>query len=159
MKNERRSFLTEKMNTYKEIKQLVDSSNRDYIYQFIEYVKGKISRDCELELREYAKEYTSVGINEVSKCPYIIKRGVNNGKQCLHVIRDNSKYCTKHRKYVLIDDDAEEKLISIQSDNEDELEHEIVDNEDGVVVDGEVEQENDDESNTEENDNFFYEYM
>jgi hypothetical protein len=48
------------MNTFNEIKRLIDLSNRDFLDQFIEYVKGRIPRDNEVILRDLVREYTTV---------------------------------------------------------------------------------------------------
>jgi len=142
-----------KMNTYAEIKNLIDRSNKDYIYQFIEYVKGNISRECEVKLRECLQEYTKAGASKQQRCSYVIKRGANNGKQCSQLVRDNSDYCTKHKKY------EKPTENSVVEENTDEFISELVSDEEDVVDDDDVQDNNTDEVDwyPSDDDNDFYE--
>lgn len=51
-------------NIFNDIKKLVDSSNFDYLCQFIEFTKGRISREQEVQLRELVKEFTSTSLTK-----------------------------------------------------------------------------------------------
>lgn len=150
--------MNDKINTqslttiYSEIKQLVDQSNRDFLFQFLEYVKGRVPSEMENEFRIHITNYIdTVSIQTHSKkqstemskqCTYTIKRGLNNGKQCSNFTKDASNLCGKHRHSKL-----ETEIVSVEEpeprfwDISDVLEKDVQDVQDEELVEDEEEEE------------------
>ena len=103
------------MNIYTEIKQLVDQSNQDYLYQFIEYVKGRIPREQENALRVFVKEYTTVNRRKV---------------QAQVVLSDEEE-----EDVMMFNEEEEEEGNEEERGREEEEEEEEDDNEDDSDVD------------------------
>lgn len=156
------SFPIKSQNIIAELKQLIDQSNQEFLFQFIEYLKGRVSPEHETEIRNHITEYIQTVLvqtkksssthssSDVSKqCSYTIKRGLNNGKQCSNHTKDVSGLCGKHRHskveaqpvaeepeprfWDVVDDDVLEK------ENEEEEEEDLVGDEIDIEPEEEVE--------------------
>jgi len=130
------------MNVVNEIKKLVIRSNQETLNQFTEFIKGRTSKELEVQIRELIKEYNEVMNADPHRCQFISRR-----KQCLSVAEPNSKYCYDHSEKR----EQDEIIVS-----DEEADPEIIEDDDSEWNDGEEEVEEDIATEDVEDDSIFY---
>lgn len=108
------------MNIQLEISKLVDKSNKEYLQRFIHFAALHKITDIQKAFSLFGKDVCK----PKTKCLYMFKRGINNGKQCSVIATD--EYCSKHKKHASVEKTNEEVLkLDLENISDEELEDDI----------------------------------
>jgi len=113
-------------NSVNQIVQIIEKSNKDYLYSFIVFAQDHIDQ---AKLKSIYDAFLNNGQVQQDKiqCHYITKRGINSGKQCTTTVKGPGNYCSKHKRFqstpVVESEIIENKMI----------ESEVIKDEDKIV--------------------------
>ena len=131
---------TNTMNLQTEVVKLIERSNKEYLYHFVEYANVQLSKlnvpnktACLAVIKELHSTFIEQKI-EQNLCQYMVRRGLVTGRICNTIIKDDQQYCTKHRTNFTIPEsefisdtntilsEEEEEAPVISDDNDDIVE-------------------------------------
>jgi hypothetical protein len=118
--------------------ELVTQYNNEHVCNYISFVVKHSDISKETLHNLYSKFNSNIN---ATHCEYVFKRGKNNGEKCNTSVKDGKTFCYKHFKQDKVEitnleldlENISDEDVSFNSD----IEEDIVDDEQGVLVDDE----------------------